>query len=100
MSLNDSKVREIIREEVKSIEERCAGYRKVLAETLADIIALERQHQVQATNIQQQIGDKCNAAGRWLADRIEDGPRAADGDAAPWYYSRPIVDDPDAPDGE
>ena len=100
MPLNDSKVREIIREEVQSIVERCPGYRKVLADTLDNIIALERQHQVQATNIQQQIGDKCNAAGRWLADRIEDGPGVPDGDAAPWYYSRPIVDDPDAPDGE
>ena len=100
MPLNDRKVIQIILAETHSTEERCTGYRKVLAETLADIIALERQHQVQATNIQQQIGDKCNAAGRWLADRIEDSPGAVDGDAAPWYYSRPIVNDPDAPDGE
>ncbi len=67
MPLNDSKVREIIREEVKSIEERCPGYREVLADALATIIELEWQHQVQATNIQEKISNKCNAAGRWLA---------------------------------
>ena len=67
MPINDSKVREIIREEAQSIEERCTGYRKVLADTLDHIIELEWQHQVQATNIQQKISDKCNAAGRWLA---------------------------------
>ena len=44
MPLNDSKVREIIREEVKSIEERCTGYREELAETIDEIIDLERQH--------------------------------------------------------
>ncbi len=67
MPLNDSKVREIIREEVQSLEERCPGYREVLADTLDTIIELEWQHQVRPMKIQQKISDKCNAAGRWLA---------------------------------
>ena len=83
MPLNDSKVREIIREEVQAIEERCPGYREVLADTLVTIIELEWQHQVQPTKIQEKISDKCNRAGRWLADRTEDDPDAPDGDAAP-----------------
>ena len=80
MPLNDSKVREIIREEVQSLEERCPGYREMLADTLVTIIELEWQHQVQATNIQQKISDKCNAAGRWLA---------AEG-SLPWHSQPPL----------
>lgn len=66
MPLNDSKVREIIREEVQSIEERCPGYREVTADIIDYIIELEWQHQIRATNIQQKISDKCDEAGRWL----------------------------------
>ena len=80
MPLNDRKVIQIILAEVQSIEERCAGYRKVLEETLTDIITLERIHQIQKTSIQQKIGDKCNAAGRWLADHTENVPDAPDGE--------------------
>ena len=79
MPLNDLKVLQIILAEVQSAEERCGGYRKMLKETLADIITLERTHQVQATNIQQKISDKCNATGRWLATHTEDVPDAPDG---------------------
>ena len=73
MPLNDSKVREIIREEVKSIEERCTGYREELEEAILDIIALERQHRVQKIRIRQKIGARCNATGRWLASNSARG---------------------------
>ncbi len=71
MPLNDSKVREIIREEVKSIEERCTGYREELEEAILDIIVLERRHRVQKMRIRQKIGARCNAAGRWLVAHRE-----------------------------
>ena len=80
MPLNDSKVREIIRQEVQSIEERCPEYRKVLADTLDHIIELEWQHQVQATNIQQKINDEFDDAGRWLDAK---GSR-------PWHRQPPL----------
>ncbi len=79
MPLNDLKVLQIILAEVQATEERCVGYRKTLKETLAEIIELERTHQVQATNIQQKISDKCNATGRWLATHTEEAPDAPDG---------------------
>lgn len=67
MPLNDRKIITIILDECESIEERCDGYREELVETITEIIALERQHRVQGTNIQQKINDKCNAAGNFLA---------------------------------
>lgn len=64
----------IILQEVQSIEERCEGYRSELMAAISDILDCERQHRIQSTNIQQQINEKCDATGRYLAKR-----RAADG---------------------
>lgn len=69
MPLNERKIISIILEECKTIEDRCEGYREELVEVITDIIAAERQHRVQGTNIQQRINDKCNAAGRFLAEK-------------------------------
>ena len=69
MPLSEQKIIKIIFEECNNIEERCKGYKKELIEVVADIITAERQHRVQATNIQQKISDKCNATGRFLADK-------------------------------
>ena len=69
MPLNDQKIIKIILDEYKSIEERCDGYRDELLETLTEIIEFERQHRVRGTNIQQQINDKCNATGNFLAKK-------------------------------
>ena len=59
----------IILEEVNSVEQRCPGYREELVATIGDIVEAERQHKVQSTNIQQKINEKCDATGRYLADR-------------------------------
>ena len=67
MPANDQKVIQIILEEMGTVEDRCEGYREALTEAVTDIIASERLHRVKGTNIQQQINDKCNAAGRFLA---------------------------------
>ena len=69
MPLNERKIIGIILEECKSIEERCEGYKEELIEVITDIIQTERQHRVQGTNVQQRVSDKCNAAGRFLAER-------------------------------
>jgi len=67
--LNERKIINIILEECKTVEERCEGYQTELIEVITDIITTERQHRVQGTNIQQRINDKCNAAGRILAEK-------------------------------
>ena len=99
MPLNDSKVREIIHEQVQSLEERCARYREVLAGTIDEIVDLER---IPPPNIQQQINDKCNAAGRWLATRLGDAPDTGDGERPDWYCRKrlQLADVPEALDGE
>ena len=69
MPLNERKIINIILEECKTVEERCEGYREELIDVITDIITTERQHRVQGTNIQQRVNDKCNTAGRFLAER-------------------------------
>jgi len=69
MPLNQKKVIKIILDECKTIEERCEGYREELVEVIGDIIDFERQHKTQGINIQQKINDKCNATGRFLAEK-------------------------------
>lgn len=72
MPLNERKIIGIILDECKSVEVRCEGYREELVEVISDIITTERQHRVQGTNVQQRISDKCNAAGRFLAEKRSD----------------------------
>ena len=69
MPLNERKIISIILDECNNLEPRCRGYREELIEVLTEIITAERQHRVQGTNIQQKINDKCNAAGRFLAEK-------------------------------
>lgn len=75
MPLNDRKIIKIIQEECQTVKERYKGYHQDLIELVADIITEERQHHVQGTNIQQRINDKCNAAGRILAERHGEGDK-------------------------
>ena len=67
MPANHQKVIQIIFDEMNMIEERCEGYRDELTHAVADIITAEAQHRVKGMNIQQQVSDKCNAVGRFLA---------------------------------
>lgn len=69
MPLNERKIINILLDECKTIEERCKGYHEELVELIGEIIAAERQHRIQGTNIQQRISDRCNAAGRFLAEK-------------------------------
>lgn len=72
MPLNERKIIEIILEECETVPKRALGYKKVIIDSLADIIQTERQHRVQGTNIQQKISDKCSAAGEFLAGKRGD----------------------------
>ena len=69
MPLNERTIIRLIFDECESIEDRCDGYRDELVEVITEIIALEGQHRVQGTNIQQKINDKCNATGDFLAKK-------------------------------
>lgn len=69
MPMNDRKIISIILEEAQSVPERCDGYREEIVAVIGDILEYERQHRVAGTNIQQKINDKCNTAGRFLAEK-------------------------------
>ena len=67
MPANERKVAELIIEEVRSLDERCEGYRAVLTDTISDILSFEREHRVRHMNIQQRVAEKCKATGEYLA---------------------------------
>ena len=69
MPLNERKIINILLDECKTIEDRCKGYQEEIVELISEIITAERQHRIQGTNIQQKISDRCNAAGRFLAEK-------------------------------
>ena len=69
MPMNSQKVLEILLEEVDAVEEPCAGYGDELRNTVAEIMMAEREHIVQRTTIQQKIDDRCEVAGKWLANQ-------------------------------
>lgn len=77
MPLNDKKIISIILEECAEIPERCSGYRDEIVEVISEIIAFERSNRVEATNIQQKISDKCDAAARFLTEALATKPEAS-----------------------
>ena len=74
MPLNDQKIVSIILEQGVGVEERCKGYRNEIVDVIGDILEYERSHRVSATNIQQKISDKCNAAARFLVKQRTKNP--------------------------
>jgi hypothetical protein len=69
MPLNDKKIITIILDECKGMPERCDGYREEMIEVITEIISYERNHKVEATNIQQKINDKCDTVAGFLTSR-------------------------------
>ena len=67
MPANDQKIVQIMFSEIDSVEERCKNYHDELKDAVAEIIAAERAHRVARTNIDQQVADKINAVGSFLA---------------------------------
>ena len=80
MPLNDRKIISILLEESEKVEDRCNGYREEIIAVITDVIEYERQHRVQGTNIQKKINDKCNAAGRYLAEQRAGADEAGEQD--------------------
>jgi hypothetical protein len=70
MPLNQRKIVEIVFSEIDRLEEPCQGYRETIQELVVDILDEERQHRVRGTNIQKKINDKINAAGRYVAEKM------------------------------
>jgi hypothetical protein len=66
MSYNDKKIVQVLMDAVEKIDERCPGYRKDFKSLLAEVINIENNHRISATNVVQQIADQVNTAGMAL----------------------------------
>lgn len=73
MPLNDRKIIGILLEEGQRVPDRCPGYREEIVNVISDVITYERGHRVDATNIQQKINDKFDAAARFLTENRAGG---------------------------
>lgn len=67
MSIGDRKIVQTIIGECKELDERCPGYQSAILDLIADIISIERSHQISAMRVQQKVNDKFRATGQWLA---------------------------------
>ena len=58
MPINNERVVEIIFKNISEIEERYQGYSQDLKQLVAEVMVLERDHQIQKTNIKQLMSEK------------------------------------------
>jgi hypothetical protein len=71
MPLNQKLIVDIIFDQVQEIDDRYSDYREIIKDIVVDILLLERQDLISHSNIQQKINEKCNSAGRLLADHMQ-----------------------------
>ena len=58
MPINNERVVQIIFENISEIEQRYKGYSEDLKKLVAEVMVLERDHQIQKTNIKQLMSEK------------------------------------------
>lgn len=66
MAYNDKKILEVLLGELKTVPDRCAGYRGELTELLGDVLQAEREHTIARTNVVKKIGDQVNTVAMFL----------------------------------
>ena len=71
MTVSQQKLVSVLREHVDAVgeDDRVPGYRKELLSTLAEIVALEREHRQAGIQIQKRVSGKCEALGQILATK-------------------------------
>jgi len=70
MAVNTSHLVEVMRRQVDAVDEsvRVPEYRRMLLDSLAELILAEREHRQRATNINQRTTDVCETLGGKLHD--------------------------------
>ena len=69
MAVDPKLLLEAVKSQCAEIPERCEGYRDALLETVADVVAAEREHSVKATQIQKSVTAFCERLGDYISDR-------------------------------
>jgi hypothetical protein len=64
--LEQTKLIELIKDEIENLEYRFEGYKKELYLTLIDILVLERGHLTNKTSIDKRVADKIDALGSFI----------------------------------
>ena len=67
MTHNQEKIMEIMRDALKSIDEKCDGYREELTYAIAEILEYENANRISSTNIQKKIDGKLSTVAKFLA---------------------------------
>lgn len=65
-NVEQTKLLELIKNEIDELEYRFKGYKKELYETLIEILMLERSHLTAKTTIDKKVGDKIDALGYFI----------------------------------
>lgn len=71
MPINNERVVEIIFKNISEIEERYQGYSDDLKQLVAEVMVLERDHQIQKTNIKQLMSEKIALSANELFDKLK-----------------------------
>lgn len=71
MPVNDQRVIQIIFENINKIEEKYVGYSDDLKHLTGEVMMLERDHQIQKTNIKQLMGEKIGIAANDLYEKTK-----------------------------
>ena len=64
MAHNDKKIISVLKEGIENIPNRYKGYNKEILELVAEVLMLERNHQISKIDIVKKIKDKINASGQ------------------------------------
>lgn len=73
--MDAKRVIEIILEEAAKTEERFPGYREEIAQSVAQIVLIEKQHKFASKNVKQEIADQINLLGAELAKKQNRGKK-------------------------
>lgn len=65
-NVEQTKLLELIKNEIEELEYRFKGYKKELYETLIEILMLERGHLTAKTTIDKKVGDKIDTLGNFI----------------------------------
>ena len=76
MPMNDERLRQVLTEAVRSVEERVPGYPEEVEGAIVKMLNSERLHTIRPFRIQQAVDGICRDAARWLVSR-EDEQRDA-----------------------
>jgi hypothetical protein len=71
MPINNERVVEIIFKNISEIEERYQGYSDDLKQLVAEVMVLERDHQIQKTNIKQLMSEKIALSANELFEKLK-----------------------------